>query len=133
MKLNRRKLFAAGVGAAVAGPQMARDAVQGLPPTPYYGGNEAELGAKSANEKEWTLQQLAKARRIAAGDILPEDESYPTEGLACPFEPLRSVSQSAKRLMRDRRNRQWHRNRMMENARKALDEFDKFGVMRSLF
>lgn len=131
MKLNRRKLFAAGAGAAVAaqgigGGSMAKAAT----PSRFYDGAVKDYPQA---DPEWTARQLARAKRIAAGEFLPEDESYPTEGLACPFEPLRSVSQSAKRLMRDRRNRQWHRSRMMENARKALDEFDKFGVIRSLF
>lgn len=133
MKLNRRKLFAVGAGAAAAGPSAVRqmtEAAATKAPSPYYG---SKLADTPMEDKDWTARQIARAKRIAAGEFLPEDEGYPTEGAQCPYMALHSVSDSAKWFMRDRRDRQRQRHRMIESAKKALDELDKFGVIRSLF
>ena len=136
MKLSRRGVFGAAAGGAVAAANYKTRPKAFGGPEPTYGSASQFVGSTKDNPTdngEWTAKQLARAKRIAAGELLPEDEQYPTEGAQCPYLPLHSVSDSAKWFMRDRRARQWHRNRMIENARKALADWDQFGVFRSIF
>ena len=137
-KLSRRGMLGAAAGGALAGPSLVRDVAQGAgqgwigpqpAPKPCYG----EAIAKAADQKAWTLEQLAKAKRIASGDIRPEDRNYPTEGPPQPFMALRSVSEEAKVFMRARRyERQWT-ERTIKAARDALDHYDQTGIIRTFF
>lgn len=137
-KLSRRGMLGTVVGGALAGPSLVRDAASntgqgwiGPPstPAPYYG----ESLAKQADQKAWTLEQLAKIKRIASGDIRDEDRNYPTEGNPQPFRELRSVSENAKQFMRGMHyERQW-RERAIKSALDALNHYDQTGILRTFF
>ncbi len=129
MKLNRRGLFAATMGGVAAAPSIARDALAKAP-TPYN--FVGETMAKAADEKQWRLAQIERAKRLAAGDFRDEDRNYPTEGAPCPYAPLRSVSDAAKHVMRNARwERKWRAD-TTQRAIKALAEYDKTGFLRHL-
>lgn len=135
MKLSRRGVFGAAAGALAAGPSVARNAFDGL--QTVGGGTPYNLAGQDANCKlsdpKWEVEQIAKARRLAAGDIRDEDRNYPTEGPQCPYVALRSVSDAAKWTMRNARNeRQW-RERTIKSALDALDHYDKTGILRHFF
>ena len=129
----------AAVGAVVGGPKGLQTAMNQarMPPTAtgltgpgYYSG---EAGAKLAEDKKWTLERLAKVRRLASGDIRDEDRNYPTEGPPQPFRALQSVSEDARHFMRSRfYERQW-RQRTIEQALAALEDYDKTGILMTLF
>lgn len=134
MALNRRKMLGTALGAGIAGPSMTKDAIAGgmnllQTVAPPLGGSYGE--AKQATPH--SLDMIARAKRLAAGDIRDEDRNYPTEGNPCPFAPLKSVSDHARQFMRaNRYERQW-RERVIASARDALDNFDKTGVLRHFF
>jgi hypothetical protein len=128
MKMNRRTLFGAAAGAAVAGTTGSTEKVN-----PYL---PHDWGAKSAgtpvDDAEWRAGQLAKIRRLAAGGFTDEDRCYPTDGHGCPYAPLKSISDSGRRFLRNRNyDRQWER-RTMETAIKALADYDKTGILRGV-
>lgn len=135
MKMSRRKLFGVSLGGAIAGPSVAREAVNAasarlnIPSSvPYYG--EA---TKLANDPTHTYNTLAKLKRLATGDIRDEDRNHPSYGPPEPFRSLRSVSEDARVFMRDRRNdRQW-RERTIKQALDALALYDKTGILREFF
>ena len=136
--MNRRKAMAAVAGGIVAGPKVARAAldqtlpVVGMPPSAFYAG-DAGVEAKSIASKEYTLQSLAKLKRIATGDIRDEDRNYPTEGNPDPFRVLRSISDNARQFMRNAHyERQW-KERTIKQALDALDHYDKTGILRTFF
>jgi hypothetical protein len=133
MGLSRRKMLGVAAGGAVAGPRIMQQAMSdvgasnlGPPTTPYPC---AQVQAKQSE----TLEYLAKLKRVAAGDIRDEDRDYPTEGGGCPFEPLLSASNSAKRFMRTRRDERRRRERVIKSALDALDHYDKTGILRTFF
>lgn len=136
MNLSRRKMLGTSIGGLVAGPDIARGAMQtvksyppALPPAVGYN----STGAKAALSNEYTLEQIAKMKRLASGDIRDEDRNYPTEGNPCPFRALRSVSDNAQHFMRATRwEKQW-RERTIKTALDALDHYDKTGILRSFF
>lgn len=125
MKLNRRKLFAVGAGAAAAGPDVVRSvateraAVQG----------GMTLGGALQADPQWTARELARAKRMAAGNFEDGDACYPTDG-AGRFEALRSVSREARVYLNNRRYEQQWRERTMKSAREALEQYDKTGILR---
>jgi hypothetical protein len=133
MKLNRRRMMGVAAGAALAGPQtigaIARQAPMPAMPPPYYGVG-AEM-AKDATPEEWTLNYLAKLKRIAAGDIRNEDKNYPTEGPPQPYVALRSISENARHFMHNRHYERRWRERTIAEAMRALDEYDKTGLLRT--
>lgn len=134
MKMSRRKLFGVSLGGAIAGPSLAREAMNAansLPssmPTsvPYWGG-------KDVADKQYTYDMLAKLKRLARGDIRDEDRNYPTEGPPSPFGALRSISDEARSFLRTRRYEQQWRERTIKSALDALDHYDKTGILRTLF
>ncbi len=73
MKLNRRGLFGVAAGGLAAGPGMARDLgakmMDGSASTPASAYPYAEMQAKEAAVREWTLQQLAKAKRLGLAGV----------------------------------------------------------------
>jgi hypothetical protein len=135
MKLSRRKMFGAAIGGAIAGPQAAKAAIRDwgsqtakmLPPG--AGCAEATLGT----DQNWTMEQIAKMKRLAAGDIRDEDRNYPTAGPAPPFEELKSVSDAARRFMQDQKHEREWRERTIKSALDALDHYDKTGILRTFF
>jgi hypothetical protein len=130
MRLTRREAIGTAIGgaAAVAMPDVAGSALP--PPTappPYWGENAA---AKEVSQRQYEAEQLAKLRRIAAGDIYEHEKNYPEYGPVEPYDALRSVSPAAKRLMlKDFHARQW-RERTIERAKQALAEYDKTGLLK---
>ena len=131
-KLSRRDAFAAAAGGAVAAASAKRAAMPDYPPaTQYYGGTEASGMPKE--DPFWKADQLAKLKRLAAGDIRDEDRSYPTAGPPPRFESLKSVSEEARRYMVNNRiEREW-RERTIKAALDALDNYDKTGILRTFF
>lgn len=136
MKLSRRQTFGAAIGGAFAAPNIVK-AMQAeaktFAPTPsgYYAG--VDKVATEGCDANWTMQQIAKMKRIASGDIRDEDRNYPTEGNPQPFRSLRSVSEDARHYMRNSYyERQW-RERTVKAALDALDHYDKTGILRMLF
>ena len=132
--------MAAVAGGIVAGPKVARTAIDesvkqaepyyGRPPAFGYGGAEATLAQDS---KAYTMESLAKLKRLASGDIRDEDRNYPTEGNPEPFRALRSISENARQFMRNARyERQW-KERTIKAALDALDHYDKTGILRTFF
>jgi hypothetical protein len=132
-KLSRRDAFAAAAGGAVAAATAKRDVNAkplGAPPA-YYGGEAKQT--VDISEREWRLTQIARAKRLAAGDFQDEDRNYPTDGQQCPYQPLRSVSDAARWYMRDRRYaRQWEQ-RTIKAALDALEHYDNTGILRTIF
>ena len=50
-----------------------------------------------------------------------------------PYMPIKSVSESARQFMRNRRyDRQWQ-ERTIKQALDALDHYDKTGILRTFF
>lgn len=134
MKLNRRKLFAAGAGAAVAAKQMGGAAFDshGLQtaagPSPYYGSGIKDTPQA---DHEWTARQVARAKKLAAGDFSDLDRKE-TAAPPCPYQALRSVSDAARWWMRvELEQRRWREN-MIQRGREALAHYDKFGVINHL-
>jgi len=131
-------MMGVAAGSALAGPGALRDAaeasisrvpIQGLTKVNYADGAKDCVGV----DPEWTLRQLAKAKRLAAGDFRDEDRNHPTEGSPDPYRALRSVSANAQHFMRAAHyERQW-RERTIKQAREALDQYDKMGIIRTLF
>ena len=134
MKLSRRGLFAAAPGAAVAVPEIARELVNQVPDTTPAWSDMPLKGAPTKNI-EWTFQQVAKARRIASGDIQPED-SYdrpmPAYGYLEDRAELKSVSPRGRILMNRISSERKERERMIEAAKQALAEYDRTGIIRAL-
>jgi hypothetical protein len=130
MEMSRRGALAALGGAAAAaagcdgmpaGDGMAAAAMPVLPETPCADPN-------------WGADHLARIKRLAAGDIRPEDRNYPT----CCMPPsryteLRSVSNAARYFMQSRYEEQEWRARTIAQAIAVLNEYDKTGILRHLF
>ena len=128
-KLSRRDAFAAAAGGAVAAANMkATTAYSG--PEPTY---DRDCNAKTnpTDNKEWTAKQLAAAKRIAAGEF--DDVDGPKDGNHCPYTPLRSVSDAARSVMRDRRQKRMWREHRIKRAVEALKQYDATGVINTLF
>jgi len=139
MKLSRRGMMGAAVGAVVAGPkgiQAAMNQARTMPFPPVPGASRYigdEMLAKEAHSKQWTMESLAKLKRLAAGDIRDEDKNYPTEGPPQPYRALQSVSEDAKSFMRNRLYENQWRERTIKAALDALDNYDKTGILRTFF
>lgn len=138
MHLNRRKMFGVAAGGAIAGPSLARAAVQQVQiappsyPAPDYGYG-AEAKTSLSQDPNWRLDTLTKLKRLASGDIRDEDRKYPTEGGPQPFHTLKSVSDDARHFMRGRLyERQWQ-ERTIKHALDCLNEYDKTGILRTFF
>ena len=134
-EITRRGAFAAAAGGAVAAASAKSRVNTGYAekaPSPYYGVTEADVNMPKV-DAAWRADQLAKLKRLASGDIRDEDRNYPTDGPQCPYIPLRSVSDAARLYLRDRRYaRQWEQ-RTIKAALDALDNYDKTGILRTLF
>ena len=135
--MNRRKAMAAVAGGLVAGPKVARAALNpsNMPPAypsvPAYGYGGAE--GKLASDQAYTMESLAKLRRMAAGDFRDEDMGHATSGPPDTYAPMRSVSDSARQFLRNRYyERQW-KERTIKAALDALDDYDKTGILRTFF
>lgn len=139
MKMSRRGMFGAAAGAVAAGPSAMRDAFEGLQtvakssPEPYYGAADSATNCKLARDPNWERDNLAKLKRIAAGDISAADKNYPCEGPQCPFVPLKSTSDAARWFLRARREEQRWEERTIKSALDALDQYDKTGILRTFF
>ena len=132
MKLNRRRAMMAAIGGAMAGPSALQAAGESymppLPQVPSYSGAKTTLDSPTS-----VMDELARAKRIAAGDIRDEDRNYPTEGPPQPFSALRSVSDHARIFMRGRHwERQW-RERAIAAAQDTLKHYDQTGLLRHFF
>jgi len=131
MKLSRRGVFGAAAGAVVAGPGVTKSALNQWPTPPYASTGDAANCKLS--DPRWEAEQIAKARRLAAGDFRDEDRNYPVAGPICPYAPLKSASEAAKHFLRDRNyQRQWEQ-RTIKAALDALDHYDKTGILRHFF
>ena len=138
MTYSRRKAMGIAAAGMLAGPKMLDAAMESdgpryhpaPPSTGFYGGG-SEI--KQVADEKWTLENLAKMKRLASGDIRDEDRNYPTEGSPSPFRALRSVSEDARHFMRGRRYEEQWRERMIKTARDALDHWDKTGILRTFF
>ena len=145
MKVNRRRLFGVGAGAAVAGPSVLGEIAAaagtlaagvgaiGPPTTPYHPFGPSTLEAKQAASADYIAGRVAKLKRIVAGEVDQSDLNYPTGApYVGPYEPLKSVSRSAVRFMTLRHEEKQHRQRMIENAIKELAQLDPTGIVRSV-
>ena len=136
MKFNRRKAMGVVAGGALAGPSVIREARSTMPsmlpshPPPYYGIGQ---DATPKSDGQFMANQIARAKRIAAGDIRDEDRNYPTAGPPDPFASLRSMSPAAKQTLMNRRYEIQWTERTIAAARKALEEYDKTGLIRHFF
>ena len=148
MKVNRRRLFGVGAGAAVAGPSVlgeiaaaAGTLVAGVgtamppsTPAPYYGDS---LVNKVATDPNYAARRIAQLKRIIAGDF-DEGEGgnlrdYPTAAAYLgPFDPLKSVSKSAARFLTRRLEETQHRERLVRDAIKELARLDPTGIVRAV-
>lgn len=132
MKLSRRGMFGVAAGGAAAAASGQLGGLPSMPPAnpaPYYG----DVGAKQAISREWTLERLAEIKRIASGDIRDGDRNYPTMGAVDPYAPLKSISEHARHYLRDRRQEIQWRERFIRQALETLDQYDKTGILRTLF
>ncbi len=134
MNLNRRKMLGVAAGGAIAGPSLVRAAQMPapMPPSDPYPSSGLSYGAKEA-DPDWTINRLAELKRKASGDLRDEERDYPTQSPLCPYVPLRSTSESARRFMRDRREEKKWRERTIKAALGALDHYDKTGILRTFF
>lgn len=133
MQLTRRGLFAALPGAAAAAPDLAREAADAM----TYGTRGLLTGETLSNKLDptWTLQQVEKAKRIAAGNILPEDmanEPIPGRYIEERSE-LKSLSMRGREVLNSIAHDRRQRERMIEAAKQALAEYDKTGFLRHLW
>ena len=134
--MNRRKALAAVAGGIIAGPKVARAALDNvkMQDHSYHGYGSAGVSASLAQDsREYTLQSLAKLKRMAGGDIRDEDKNYPTEGAQDPYVPLKSTSDAARWFMRERRREREWKERTIKSALDALDHYDKTGILRTFF
>jgi hypothetical protein len=135
MKLTRRGLFAAAPGAAVAAPLIAKEMVNHVPDTLQGWAGDVPTPIGKMKDQEWTFQQLAKARRIASGDIQPEDaydRPMSAYGYLEDRAELKSMSARGRIFVNRVASERNERNRMIEEAKRALDEYDRSGILRAL-
>ena len=125
------------VGGALAGPSVAKQAVaefemqrgMAMPmPAQFYAG---ESDAKDVSQAEWNRIHIAKLKRLASGEITDEDMANTlARNSSSPFGALKSISDEARNFMQRRHyERQW-RNQTIANAKKALADYDKTGLLR---
>lgn len=135
MKLTRRGLFAAAPGAAVAAPAIAREVVNQMPSTMPAWDGSAPTPVNKLKDVEWTFQQVAKARRIASGDIQPEDtydRPMPAYGYLEDRAELKSLSARGRIFVNRVSSERKERERMIEAAKQLLAEYDSTGIVRAL-
>ena len=143
MKVNRRKLFGVGAGAAVAGPSvlgelatvaatMAAGMGASMPstPPPYYGD---QLAKSPASDPNYAARRIAHLKRIISGESDEDFRDYPTAARYYgPYENLKSVSKSAQFFLTQRLEERRNRQRMIENAIKELAHLDPTGIVRQV-
>jgi hypothetical protein len=126
--ITRRGAFGAAAG-AVAAVNMKATATDGAQLQTVY-----DYNAKPntpVTDPQWAARKLAEARRIAAGEF--DDVDGPKDGNHCPYTPLRSVSDAARSVMRDRRQKRMWREHRIKRAVEALKQYDATGVINTLF
>ena len=132
--MDRRKMLGATLGGVAAAPDMAKAALaqEGITAETAIGYGSAQA-AKPAMHQQYILEDLAKLKRIAAGDIRKEDENnHLRQGPPPSFASLRSVSDEARHFMcRRQEERKW-RERMIESAIQRLEEYEKTGLLRHI-
>lgn len=139
MGINRRKMLGTVVGSAIAGPDMVKQAfVEGsrlvaTPPAIPRIYADAGSETKQAASAQHQAETIAKLKRIISGDIRDEDRNYPTEGPPVPYESLKSISSEARNFMRNRAYERKWRERLIADAKKSLEAYDKTGFLRYIF
>jgi hypothetical protein len=132
MKINRRRLFGAGVGAAVAGPDIAREMVA----KQSYGSTAMSLpyaGMQSSINDNFIADAVARARRIASGNIIEDDFGARPDGRSHDFlDSMRSISPCGRRFIATVRYEADARDALIKRAKKALLEYDKTGMLGML-
>lgn len=133
MKLNRRRFFGAAAAGAAATPSLAREAAASFGESAAFGPAAYSGETMMAKTKESALEQvkrLADARRIAGGDVRPEDCRWAVMGNYEASRALRSVSDAGRHLIQGMQHDRQCRSRLIEDAKAAIAEYDRSGFLR---
>jgi hypothetical protein len=91
---------------------------------------------KLVSEMEWATRQLPRIKRIASGDLRPEDlrdEPIPCYGGPSDLSELKSVAPRAREFINRVHAERRQRESMIERAKEALLEYDQTGILRHFF
>jgi hypothetical protein len=134
MSISRRNFFRAVPAAAAAAPTLLQEATQSM-----GSALEGMMGAvpeAKVNNSEWHLRELARAKRIASGDITKDDlDNTPmvaSHHWVAPFSELKSMSERGRAYCINVRADRANREDLIERAKKVLAEYDSTGIVRHL-
>ena len=88
---------------------------------------------KVAAQAQWMADPLPRIKRIASGDIRPEDmrnQPIPCYGGPSDLSELKSIAPRAREYINRTHAERRQRESMIERAKEVLFEYDQTGVLR---
>ena len=126
----------AAVGGVAAAPSMAKEAIakMSMPapmPEPWYGNTKVDYDAAPTKPPQSLIDE---ARRLARGEVSDEVlDGRCGVPIADPVNDLRSLSPAARRYIANRYHREREKQKLIERAKMAIEEYDRTGWLKHLW